>query len=497
MTLVLPLAVILGYFLVDPMDPSSVAVVGAVLSALLLPLMMQWYHPILIFLWNAAMAPAFLPGSPALWMPVALVGLLIAVLNRSVNRSFQFISVPSITYPLFFLLAVMGITAYFSGGIGSQLFGSSSFGGRRYFSITLAVIGYLVLISRRIPARRAALYISLFFLSGLTALVPDILGMAGNSTSFLYQIFPPDFTAVAAVSGAMDFGGLFRIYGLTAASPAIFFVLLARFGIRGVFEPGKVWRTAFFFLALAAGVYSGFRSILILLLLTFVIQFFMEGLHRTRALPVLLGTLFVGGGLILSQAERLPLVMQRTISFLPVSVNPVAKYSATDSLEWRLEMWKEVLPEVSKYLWMGKGHSISPTEMYFSGDRRMNQSYYWAIVSGDYHNGPLSVVIPLGIWGVIAFGWFCVASLRYLYRNCRYGPAELRSINTFLFVCFATRVSFFVVFFGSFWSDLALFTGLAGLAVSINGPEPAKAAQPELQSADEQIAEQALRDDYA
>src|ERR1035438_1905972 len=85
--LILPLAVILGYILVDPLEPSSLTVVGLVLAALALPLMMRWYHPALIFLWNATIAPVFVPGSPYLWMLVALVGFLISVLNRSVNRN--------------------------------------------------------------------------------------------------------------------------------------------------------------------------------------------------------------------------------------------------------------------------------------------------------------------------------------------------------------------------------------------------------------------------
>ena len=67
MALCLPLAVILGYFLTDPLEPSSVALVGFVFAALAVPLMMKWHHPLLIFSWNAALAPAFVPGQPALW----------------------------------------------------------------------------------------------------------------------------------------------------------------------------------------------------------------------------------------------------------------------------------------------------------------------------------------------------------------------------------------------------------------------------------------------
>ena len=498
MALILPLAVILGYFLVDPLEPSSLTVLGLVLAALALPLMMQWYHPMLILLWNASIMPVFVPGSPYMWMLVALVGFMICVLNRSVNRNFRFISVPSINYALLFLVVVVGVTAYFNGGIGSQIFGSSRYGGRRYFYTFLAVIGYFVLTSRRIPAHRAMLFTSLFFLSAITALVPDILSMAGNGSSFLYQLFPPDFSAVQALSGAMETDIMFRIYGLTTASTGLFFALLARYGIRGVFDWGKPWRAGLFFLALAACVYSGFRSILILMVLTFMVQFYLEGLHRTRLLAILASILLLGGGLMLTQAERLPLVVQRTISFLPVNVSQSAKGSADASLEWRLRMWRVVLPQVPSHLLLGKGYGLDPTAMYFSGDSSANrEGFEWAVVAGDYHNGPLSLVIPFGIWGLIAFGWFCVASLRYLYRNYRSGTSELRPINTLLLSCFAARLVFFLIFFGGFWGDLCLFTGIVGLSVSLNGAEPVPAARPETEILEEEFAERAYRDDYA
>jgi len=207
--------------------------------------------------------------------------------------------------------------------------------------------------------------------------------------------------------------------------------------------------------------------------------------------------LFIGGGFVLTQAEKLPLVVQRTISFLPVNVSSTVKGSADTSLDWRLRMWRVVLPEVPGHLLLGKGYGLDPTAIYFSGDSSANSDFEWAVVSGDYHNGPLSLVIPLGIWGVIAFGWFCVASLRYLYRNYQTGAPELRPINTMLLSCFAARLVFFLIFFGGFWGDLFLFTGIVGLSVSLNGTEPVKEARPEAEILEEELAEQAYRDDYA
>ena len=92
-----------------------------------------------------------------------------------------------------------------------------------------------------------------------------------------------------------------------------------------------------------------------------------------------------------------------------------------------------------------------------------------AELSADYHSGPLSLILPFGIFGVIGFLWFIAAALRVLYRNCKFGnPLYLRS-NRFILAFFIAKLILFFFVFGGFYSDLAIFTGLAGLSVSLNG----------------------------
>ena len=88
---------------------------------------------------------------------------------------------------------------------------------------------------------------------------------------------------------------------------------------------------------------------------------------------------------------------------------------------------------------------------------------------GDYHNGPLSVILPFGIFGAIAFVWLLIAGLRVVYRNYRFGDPAYHHFNTFLFAYFAVKVVIFFVIFGSLHSDLPQFLGLLGLSISLNG----------------------------
>src|SRR6266850_3595033 len=171
MALCLPLAMLLGYFLAEPLDSGSLTVVVLVLAVLAVPLMMQWHHPLLVLSWNLWVMPSFLPGKPFLWMMMAPVALLFAVLNRSVSPNHRFISIPSLTKPLAFLVAVVFVTAQLTGGIGFHSLGGSQYGGKYYFGILVAVAGYFALTSQRIPPHRAGLYMAMFFLPGLSSLV--------------------------------------------------------------------------------------------------------------------------------------------------------------------------------------------------------------------------------------------------------------------------------------------------------------------------------------
>jgi len=91
-----------------------------------------------------------------------------------------------------------------------------------------------------------------------------------------------------------------------------------------------------------------------------------------------------------------------------------------------------------------------------------------AAVAGDYHNGPLSLLIPFGIYGLVAFVWLAIAGVLYLYKNHKFSDPELRTINAFLFACFTARVVFFFTVFGAISSDLYVFTGILGLSVALN-----------------------------
>ena len=58
-------------------------------------------------------------------------------------------------------------------------------------------------------------------------------------------------------------------------------------------------------------------------------------------------------------------------------------------------------------------------------------------------------------------------------------PKTTALLMALLLAVFADRVIFFVFFFGGFASDMAIFTGLLGLGVALNGPATSRAQAPQ------------------
>ena len=231
------------------------------------------------------------------------------------------------------------------------------------------------------------------------------------------------------------------------------------------------------------GALGGYRSMILQLSLLAGILFWLEGLHRTRALPLAVTLAVLGGALLVSFASYLPRSVQRSLAVLPLDIDPVVKLDAQSSNEWRLRIWQEVLPEVPRYLILGKGYSFDAKDVDIAEMRvRASGGGETFELVGDYHNGPLSVVIPFGIFGALGFLWFLVASGRVFYSNYKYGDAALKNINAFLLAYFIVKIVMFMTIFGSLYVDLPEFAGLLGLGISLNGgvaqrhaeaPEPA------------------------
>jgi hypothetical protein len=475
LAIVLPLAAVVGYLLASPTDIDSLAFVGLLLLVLAIPVFLRWHHPLLVFSWNAALIIFFLPGSPNLWVLLAGGSFGLGVLNRILDKDRVLLNVPSVTWTLIILALVVYVTAILTGGAGLRSLGGSVFGGKKYFFIWFAVLAYFALSFQRIPLPKANFYVGMYLLSGLTAVLSNLIYMAGPSAWFLYAFFPTDWALSQAYD---DFVGspltakFSRVSGLSVAGLAAFPFLMMRYGVAGVLDWTKPWRLLILLAIVGLSLLGGFRSAIVFYGLLFGVQFCCEGLLKTRLFINVLLAGIVGFVALIPIAQKLPLSMQRSLSILPLPVSAVARADAQGSTEWRLEMWRALTPEIRKHFWRGKGFTASATDYYLAQEsvrRNLTRDYEMTILAGDYHNGPLSLLIPFGIWGLLAFLAFVVAALRVLYCNQQYGDPAIRRINIFLLAFFITKLINFLAVFGAIHLDIQAFVGIVGLSVGLNG----------------------------
>jgi hypothetical protein len=464
-----PLAVWIGFMLANPFDRSAYSYAGILVLILCTPLLLRWHHFLLVTTWNLGLTIFFLPGTPPIWLLMTALSLGISVLQRTVNSKAHFLSAPSITWPLIFFVAVVLFTAKLTGGIGLHSLGNDTAGGKSYILLLMGILGYFALTAQRIPPKRVKLYVSLFFLAGCTAVIGELASHVPSSLYFIFAFFPADFYSMDNAPGMVDFHA--RYAGLGSTGVAGFFFMLACYGPRGLFLSGRLWRPVVFGLFTIMIFFGGFRSAIILCGSTFFIQCYLERLHHTKVFPVFIFAGMIAVTLIIPFASKLPFTFQRALAFLPLKLDPVARNDAEGTEDWRLNIWKEALPLVPQYLLLGKGYALSENDVQTASTRNFYRASDFETVDivGNYHSGPLSVVIPFGIWGVIAIFWFWIASLRALYLNYRYGDPGVQVVNIFLLAYFIAKIFGFLIIFGGLYGDMSGFAALIGLSVSING----------------------------
>ena len=253
---------------------------------------------------------------------------------------------------------------------------------------------------------------------------------------------------------------------------AVFSYLLARYRVSGVLDWRHPWRFLMMTMVVALSLLGGFRTSLACCSILFIIQFILEGLHRTRCVAIFAIVPIIGATILVPFSDKMPLSVQRCLSFLPLKIDSSVRANAEHSTQWRLEMWSILWPEVDKYFWEGKGYTASATDYFLTGEavrRGYATDHEMMILAGDYHNGALSIIIPFGIWGVIAFLWFLAAGTRVLHLNFRYGDPELKQWNIALYAGFLTKIIVFFFIYGAVHSDMVAMVGLVGLGVSLNG----------------------------
>ena len=464
----LSLALVIGYILAAGSDFESVALIVLVVGALCLPALLRVHRAILFFCWNSTMGTYFLPGQAPLWMSLAALSLLMTLVGRTLSRGQPLVNEPLITWPLVVFAIVVIITMLARGGVGIQWMGEGGLsGGGKYMWILAACVGYFALTGTAIPPEKASLYYGLFFLGGLTGFIGPVAAWLGGPIAYVQYVFNPS-------EGVAQTENVFRIKGMAFTGGAIVAWMLAHYGFDGVFHSRRLWRVILFGLGMLLALLSGYRTTLVSSAIILIILFFLEGHHRT---PRLLGWMCIGllgVALLIPMTRYLPTPVQRSLAFLPLPVDPLVKFDADGTIEWREGLWQVLLDDVPTYFWLGKGLTIRTVDMEWAETigRFGADQWYRAYLTGEHHNGFLSVIISFGIWGVLTFFWLLIAGLWVLVNHFRNGRPELRSVNAYVLAAFIAWIILFFSYWGTLYWLLKDVTGWLALSVLLNHKAP-------------------------
>jgi hypothetical protein len=476
-------AILVGYLITNPLDYGTIGFLAFILVLLISPVFIKWHYPIMVFSLGSPIILFFLPGKPPLVQVAVLMCLGISIVERTLNSSRRFVSVPSVTWPLLFIFAVVLITEKLTGGIGLHSLGGDVGGGKKYIALFCGIATYFAVTSQAISPARRNWYVGLFFLSGILSTLSDLFPFLPAPLNYINFLIPPSsFTT----SGTETTVGLTRLGSFAYAAACIINFMLARYGVRGIFLSGRPGRILLLFILLIITLFGGFRTTLISILCIMAGMFFLEKLHRTRLLPIFAFAGIAAAVTLVPFANHLPFTFQRTLSFLPLEFDQQALSDAQASSEWRYRMWHDLWPKVPQYLLLGKGYLLTAEDFQDMGRdsqfgeraAHLDASQEGLAISGDYHNGPLSVVIPFGIWGCLGYLWFALAAMRATYLNFKHGDPELKTVNTLLFVMAVNGVFQFLFIFGGFHNDVGGLGGIVGLSIALNGGVARLAARP-------------------
>jgi len=488
-----PLAVVLGFTLVNlPYysfhDTQSMVIVGVVVGVLVFPLLMKWHYPLLLFSWNLPIVLFFLPGRPSLFIPMVVASLTISIIERILNRNRPFLPAGGVRWPLILLVGVIYLTAKLTGGFGLRAMGSDVYGGKKYLFLIVGIMSLFAITARPIPRNQVKLYVFLFIAGGFFSIISDLYAFIPGPLRGIYALFPPSGNAMDSMGNFQVEWGRTRLGGIAGTAGWIFTLMVAVYGFRGCFLTHKLWRPAVVIMMVLLITLGGFRSAIIGVMLTLGLLFFMEKIHRTSMMLVVVLLGISGAVLLVPLTPHLPYTFQRTLAFLPLDISPDVRMDAEDSTEWRLAIWSAIAPQIPKYLLLGKGYAF--TQETFNESMGANAMFHNTIdpsqdplaLSSDFHSGPLSVVIPFGLWGVIIWMWYVAAGFRVVWRNYQYCDDEVKTINRFFYVYYITKLLMFFFIFGDFVNDVGGFGAVIGLSIAINHgvmkPKSKAASQP-------------------
>ena len=286
-------------------------------------------------------------------------------------------------------------------GFGISSFGGTMWGGASYIYMGLAFATFFFGDSTVLQTRQWRHVLILMLLLGMLPPIAEgaFLFSHGRLPYALYFIRQEGSISEPNLDALLGGQGVFRLKALNN-TVYVFVLALALWPYRGRFKK-RLW-TAGIVGGTLVGL-SGHRTHLFILV---AMVPFLAYLTNRRSLVRILVAYSAAFALIMTflafWGKTLPLSIQRTVAWVPFAdISPVASQSAAGTLEGRFEMWQILLRDyVPRYWLLGRGFGFSAEDLLSLRASAPRIATY--IVTNSYHNGPLVLLVNLGIGGLLS-----------------------------------------------------------------------------------------------
>lgn len=371
------------------------------------------------------------------------------------------------------------ITVYARNPAGFWAMQTSMVGGRPYFEIALAFGAFVILSRVQITDFISRIFPLLFVIpTWCTASLDLVSRLVPRTASVLSSIY----SGVASGSVVSAFQpdqqlGVTRMTGMQNAGYSSVLALCAKYNPVTLLSPVRPFRVILFACALGAIFLSGYRSVFLFAMVAFLLASILRG--NLKDLWLAGAAMFLGMVLLLSvqgSLIQLPLTVQRTLSWLPADWDESAVADAEGSTRWRVEMWGWAWNDeriLRNRIW-GQGFGLSLDDMnliatslmagqgggsLLGGSDREN-----FMITGSFHNGPLSTIKYIGIVGLILYYPLMCYMAWLAWRLCKQARAtKALPLALFVGIPIIYEPFNFVIVFGALDSNYSQLLFWAGL----------------------------------
>jgi hypothetical protein len=314
------------------------------------------------------------------------------------------------------LYALWAALIFFLHPVGLMATGSSTGGARFYFKIALGLAAFLIVANQKITQRDAKWIIRAMVFGSFVSMAVNIIQ---------YKMFPGPIDPNARIEG-------YYTWHQALAGPAIWIMLwlVSRYKIGEIFGLGRPWALFLFFLCIAlaavSGKRAGFASVLATPLAAALLRkenFYV--ISSAILAAVLIFVLTAGQGTWF----RLPLQVQRTLSYLPGRWDWEVQSEFQSGIDpFRKDMRELAWKNIKAHPFVGEGYAVNAHEIWgIAGQGDLHMFTLLSLALGSsWHNTWLGIWADFGLPAIIFWAIFWIQSVvigHRVYRRRKHGSA--------------------------------------------------------------------------